>query len=250
MSSAAVGRPMWMTLGSVRRDSAQVRHHLALGGWWDGRMDLLGAASVVPDPIGYLDAAAATPVGVEYKQRLFAALDVRAGHVVVDVGCGPGTDLARLADAVGRQGAVIGVDRQPRMVEEACRRLSARLNVACCVGDIHRLPLPGGRVDRARVDRARVDRARVDRVLQHVLDPGTAIAQLRRILRPGGLLGLAEPDWDTLAVADEDVDTSRRFARFMARWGPQRHHRPAVGAAVRQRRSARAVGRAGHGAVP
>jgi hypothetical protein len=31
-----------------------------------------------------------------------------------------------------------------------------------------------------------------------------------------GLYGMAEPDWDTLAVADEDVDTSRRFARFLA----------------------------------
>lgn len=36
------------------------------------------------------------------------------------------------------------------------------------------------------------------------------------MLRPGGLFGMAEPDWDTLAVADPDVDTSRRFARFVA----------------------------------
>lgn len=36
------------------------------------------------------------------------------------------------------------------------------------------------------------------------------------MLRPGGVLALAEPDWDTLAVADEDVRTSRRFARFVA----------------------------------
>jgi ubiquinone/menaquinone biosynthesis C-methylase UbiE len=74
------------------------------------------------------------------------------------------------------------------------------------MGDIHQLPLPDNRVDRVRVDR----------VLQHVLDPVTAIAQVRRVLRPGGVVGVAEPDWDTLAVADEDVDTSRRFARFLA----------------------------------
>ncbi len=36
------------------------------------------------------------------------------------------------------------------------------------------------------------------------------------MLRPGGLLGMGEPDWDTLAVADEDVLTSRCFARFVA----------------------------------
>lgn len=43
-----------------------------------------------------------------------------------------------------------------------------------------------------------------------------AIGQVRRVLRPGGTFGMAEPDWETLAVADEDGDTSRRFARFLA----------------------------------
>jgi hypothetical protein len=53
-------------------------------------------------------------------------------------------------------------------------------------------------------------------VVQHVRDPATAIGQVRRILRPGGLFGMAEPDWGTLAVTDDDVDTSRCFARFLA----------------------------------
>jgi ubiquinone/menaquinone biosynthesis C-methylase UbiE len=57
---------------------------------------------------------------------------------------------------------------------------------------------------------------RTDRVLQHVDDPAAAIAEARRVLRPGGLLGMAEPDWDTLVVAEEDLATSRVFARFVA----------------------------------
>jgi ubiquinone/menaquinone biosynthesis C-methylase UbiE len=130
-------------------------------------------------------------VGLDYKERFVAALEVRSGQAVVDVGCGPGTDLGRLADAVGGDGWVVGVDRP---------------NVELRHGDAHELPLPDGSVDRARMDR----------VLQHVLDPARALAEVRRVLRPGGLFGLAEPDWDTLAVADEDVETSRRFAGFVA----------------------------------
>jgi ubiquinone/menaquinone biosynthesis C-methylase UbiE len=176
-----------------------------------------------PDPISYLDDAAGTDAGAGYKRRLLRALDVRAGDTVVDIGCGPGTDLAALVAATGAGkpaesspaesspaesrpaagGLVIGVDRDPAMLAEAARRVpAARVRL----GDAHALPLAAGSADRARTDR----------VLQHVADPSAAVAEARRVLRPGGVLGMAEPDWDTLAVADDDVETSRGFARFTA----------------------------------
>ncbi|RKR86015.1 methyltransferase family protein [Micromonospora pisi] len=169
-------------------------------------MSQLTEATAAPDPITYMDTAARTPVGLAYKQRFVDALDVRPGHTVADIGCGPGTDLASLADAVGADGSVIGVDRDVRMLAEAGRRLAARSNVELRAGDVHDLPLTD----------AGVDRARVDRVLQHLDDPARAMAQVRRVLRPGGVFGMAEPDWDTIAVADEDLRTSRGFARFVA----------------------------------
>ena len=128
------------------------------------------ARSAPAEEIAYLDAAAATPAGAAYKQRLATALDLRAGHLVADLGCGPGTDLAGLAEAVGRTGTVLGVDHDPRMAG----------------------------------------------------DPGRVIAEAGRVLRPGGPLGLAEPDWDTLAVADEDVATSPGLRPSPRRPGAQR----------------------------
>ncbi|GLL02179.1 methyltransferase domain-containing protein [Dactylosporangium matsuzakiense] len=162
--------------------------------------------TTVPDPIAYMDTAARTAAGQDYKQRLTVALDLRPGQTVADVGCGPGTDLARLADAVTVAGSVVGIDREPKMLAEAGRRLADRPNVDLRLGDAHALPLAD----------ASVDRAKVDRVLQHVEDPAAAVAEAFRVLRPGGVFGMAEPDWDTLAVADEDVRTSRGFARFVA----------------------------------
>jgi ubiquinone/menaquinone biosynthesis C-methylase UbiE len=163
-------------------------------------------ATAAPDQIAYMDTAAATAVGLDYKQRFAAALDPRPGQTVADIGCGPGTDLGRLADAVGRSGSVIGVDHEPRMLHEARQRFADRPNVELRQGDAHDLPLADGSVDRARMDR----------VMQHVLDPAKVVAEVRRVLRVGGLFGMAEPDWDTLAVADEDVETSRRFAGYLA----------------------------------
>ncbi|MGC9670001.1 methyltransferase domain-containing protein [Planosporangium sp. 12N6] len=169
-------------------------------------MDQFTAATAAPDKISYMDTAAGTAVGMDYKQRFVDALDVGPGQTLVDIGCGPGTDLGRLADAVGADGSVIGVDQEPRMLDEARRRLGDRPNVELLLGDIHDIPLADGSVDRARVDR----------VLQHVRDPARALTEVRRVLRPGGLFGMAEPDWDTLAVADEDLETSRGFATFTA----------------------------------
>ncbi|MCX4750758.1 methyltransferase domain-containing protein [Kitasatospora sp. NBC_01287] len=157
-----------------------------------------------PDQVDYLTQAAATDAGAAYKRRLLQLLDPGPGQAVLDLGCGPGTDLGALAGAVGERGRVIGVDQDPVMLAEAARRTADRPWVELLEGDAHALPLAA----------ASVDRARVDRVLMHVADPAQVLAELRRVVRPGGLIALAEPDWDTLVVDAEDLDTSRAFTRF------------------------------------
>jgi SAM-dependent methyltransferase len=73
------------------------------------------------------------------------------------------------------------------------------------LGDAHLLPVR---------DRS-ADRARADRVLQHLEDPRRALAELRRVLRTGGLLGLAEPDWDTLVIDSTVDDAARSLAAYI-----------------------------------
>src|SRR5262245_3297819 len=146
----------------------------------------------VPAQVTYLDEVAATRQGRDYKRRLLEALDPRPGQVVLDVGCGPGTDLTALADAVGDGGRVIGGDTDPEMLELAAERTRAYPWVETRLGDAHSLPVPDGSVDRGRADR----------VLQHLDDPRQALAEFRRVLRAGGIVGLAEPDWDTLVIDD------------------------------------------------
>ncbi len=148
--------------------------------------------------------AAAGDAGRAYKQQLLDLLDLQEGQTVLDVGCGPGTDLPALAERVGDRGTVIGVDRDPAMLTRARERTNDLHRVEIREGDVHALPVEPGTVDRAKIDR----------VLMHVDEPVDALAQLHRATRPGARIGLAEPDWDTLIVDAEDLETSRAFTRY------------------------------------
>ncbi|MEU9336954.1 methyltransferase domain-containing protein [Streptomyces sp. NPDC048290] len=159
-----------------------------------------------PDQAAYMLRAAERDAGRAYKARLLELLDVRAGHTVLDVGCGPGTDLPALAGRAGADGTVIAVDRDPVMLARARERTADLAGVEFREGDAHALPVASGVVDRARTDR----------MLMHVADPAEVLAELYRVTRPGARIALAEPDWDTLVVDSGDLETSRAFTRYTA----------------------------------
>jgi ubiquinone/menaquinone biosynthesis C-methylase UbiE len=156
-------------------------------------------------PSDYLMRLAASDLGRAYKALAASEMAVRPGDTVVDLGCGPGADLAAFAEAVGGSGRVIGVDRDPVAVRQAAEHTAALPQVEVREGDIQALTLAT----------ASVDRVHTDRVLQHVPEPGTALAEARRILRDGGRAVFAEPDWDTLIIDYPDLATARAYTRYV-----------------------------------
>lgn len=93
---------------------------------------------------------------------------------VADIGCGTGNVSELLSPFVRR---VIAIDRSPEMLEAARRRLTKATNVEFAEGDLAGLPLADSSVDAAVVAL----------VLHHVEDPARAMAELRRVLRAGGV---------------------------------------------------------------
>jgi ubiquinone/menaquinone biosynthesis C-methylase UbiE len=156
-------------------------------------------------PDNYLTRLAASDLGRGYKALALTELDLREGHHVLDLGCGPGADLRAFADAVGPSGSVLGLDRDADALPQAAARTRDLGHVRILEADIHHLDLPD----------ASVDRAHTDRVLQHVTDPDQVLAETFRVLRPGGRAVLAEPDWGTLVVDGPDAATSDAYARFV-----------------------------------
>jgi ubiquinone/menaquinone biosynthesis C-methylase UbiE len=124
-------------------------------------------------PADYLMRLAASDLGRAYKALAVSEMAIRPGDVVLDLGCGPGADLPAFARAAGSDGRVIGVDNDPDAVRQATDRTAGLPQVEVREGDARALGLPAGSVDRVHTDR----------VLQHVPDPGAALAEARRVLR-------------------------------------------------------------------
>jgi ubiquinone/menaquinone biosynthesis C-methylase UbiE len=156
-------------------------------------------------PADYLMRLAASDLGKAYKSIAASEMAIRPGDVVLDLGCGPGADLPAFAEAAGGSGRVIGVDSDPDAVRQARDRTAGLPQVEVREGDALALGIPA----------ASVDRVHTDRVLQHVPDPGAALAEARRVLRDGGTAVFAEPDWDTLVIDHPDLATARAYTRYV-----------------------------------
>jgi SAM-dependent methyltransferase len=68
----------------------------------------------------------------------------------------------------------------------------------------------------------------VERTLQHVADPAGVIAEMARVVRPGGRVVAVEPDWDTLVISSADEQTTGAILDELRASG----RNPAVGRAV------------------
>ncbi|WP_280415796.1 class I SAM-dependent methyltransferase [Nocardia carnea] len=141
-------------------------------------------------------------------RRLLAEL-VRAsgagpGDDAVDIGCGPGKLVRALGARVGPQGSAAGIDPSATAIDYNNRR-DTRANHRYLQAPAQELPLPD----------ASVDIVTCTFVMHHIPEEHreAAIAEMWRVLRPGGRLLLA------------DAHPTPRV-RFLSGWSTRRHHGP------------------------
>ena len=116
---------------------------------------------------------------------------LNAGMDLLDVGCGPATITADLAERVA-PGRVVGLDAASGALEAARATLAERdlpARVELTDGDVMSLPFDDGTFDVAHAHQ----------VLQHLSDPVGALAEMRRVTRPGGIVAVRDAVYSAMA---------------------------------------------------
>lgn len=132
------------------------------------------------------------------------------GMSLLDVGAGPGTITGDLAALVS-PGRVTALEASTSVIALTKAEIDRRgqSNVDYVVADVHAIDLPDDSFDVVHAHQ----------VLQHVLDPVKALAEMRRVCRPGGVVAVRDSDYAAftwfprLPVLDEWLGLYQRVAR-------------------------------------
>jgi SAM-dependent methyltransferase len=106
---------------------------------------------------------------------------------VLDVGCGQGHWGQILAQILPTDATVVGIDREPKWIQEAnCRsqKLGLEKRFRFELGTAEAIPFPD----------CAFDLVTCQTLLIHVFDPVAVLKEMLRVLKPGGLLAVAEPN--------------------------------------------------------
>jgi ubiquinone/menaquinone biosynthesis C-methylase UbiE len=131
---------------------------------------------------------------------------LRPGMRLLDCGCGVGSITVGLAAAVA-PGEAVGVDIEPRQTAKA-RELAERHGVPNArfeVGSVYELPFPDDSFDAAFEAN----------VFEHLKEPLRALREMRRVLRPGGIVGLRDADVSTQRYEPHPPEFAQTYQRAL-----------------------------------
>jgi SAM-dependent methyltransferase len=133
---------------------------------------------------------------------------LEAGLDLLDLGCGPGSITAGFADIVA-PGSVLGIDSSADVVAQASEAHADVANVEFREGNVY---------DLDAADES-FDVVHAHQLLQHLADPVAALREMRRVVRPGGIVAVREADFGAMTwyPAIEELDEWRELYGTLAR---------------------------------
>jgi ubiquinone/menaquinone biosynthesis C-methylase UbiE len=140
------------------------------------------------------------PIRRRYMGSVLDRVGIQPGEQVLELGPGPGAFTVEAARRTKPDGKLVAVDIQPKMIADVERKARAAglINVETHVASAYDLPL----------EDESMDRAFLVTVLPEIPDRQWALAELRRVLKPGGVLSITE----------EFLDPDYPLARTTIRW--------------------------------
>jgi demethylmenaquinone methyltransferase / 2-methoxy-6-polyprenyl-1,4-benzoquinol methylase len=118
-----------------------------------------------------------------WRSFLVSRVDAGPGNTVLDVACGTGAVAIELARRRGCE--IVGIDQSPEMLAAGRRRVEA-------AGLDRRIQLEPGRAEELPYEDESFDALTFTYLLRYVADPGAVLAELARVVRPGGTVAMLE----------------------------------------------------------
>jgi ubiquinone/menaquinone biosynthesis C-methylase UbiE len=146
-----------------------------------------------------------TPDVIRQRMRTLDALKLEAGESVLDVGCGTGLLAHDMAALVGAAGCVVGVDISQDMLKLAERR---------CVG-LDQVQFRQAEAEHLPQEADYFDAVASVQVLLYLSDVSSALAEMHRVLKPGGRIAIIETDWRGTVLNSFDDSLTRKM---LAAW--------------------------------
>ena len=177
--------------------------------------DVYGRTDALPPPVldaivARLEARGKHPAFRRMLDEYLEAMAIDSARTVLDLGCGTGVAARAIARRPGFAGTVVGLDLSPYLVAAAQRLAEAEGGgdrIAFRVGDTCRLDLTDGAVDAVVAHT----------LISHVDDPGAVLAEARRVVKPGGPVGLFDGDYASLTFSHEDPVRGKAYDEAIQR---------------------------------
>jgi arsenite methyltransferase len=138
------------------------------------------------------------------RSETIQQLHLSSGESVLDIGCGPGYLCESMAQIVGRDGAVVGLDISVDLIA-FCNRQKASAWISYGIGDATEL----NQAD------ASFDAVVCTQVAEYVPDVDRLLMEAFRVLKPGGRTIFVATDWDAVLWHSENP---QRMASVMRSW--------------------------------
>lgn len=151
------------------------------------------------------------------REEYLSLLGLSPGERVLDVGCGSGVVTRAIARRVVPEGRVIGVDSSPALLAVAREYADASHlagQIEWRLADCRKLPFTD----------ASFDAVLAATVLAHVPGALDALAEMVRVAKPGGRIGVFDLDGDGFLIAHPDRHLTRRIVAAQCDYGAVNGH--------------------------
>lgn len=138
---------------------------------------------------------------VTQRKKILELLAPIKGERILDLGVGPGFLTKEIAELVGVESQISGIDNSEFMIEIARKRCSYFPSVTFQESNATNLPFSDSEFDAAVVSQ----------VYEYVSEIQVALSELYRVLKPGGRALIVDTDWDSLVWNAKDKDKANQI---------------------------------------